>query len=195
MSSSLRSKLILKAVVFGFVILLIALFLFFHKNRESFVVSLPNQTSELVVEFAGRYYMGDGLGMNCSFAIEPDLSFHISWSNDTGHKVNYNGSISFANGQFILTPIAEVASPAFCYNRTFIPINWGERKYLLPNDGDEVSNYITSTFCKRVKNGDEPRVNIYGFSYLRTTDITSRVTGFPRRPDGRLQCPVFAGAQ
>jgi hypothetical protein len=194
MSSRLRSKLILKAVVFVFVIFLITLFLFFHKDTQSFVASLPNQTSDLVVEFAGKYYMGDGLGMNCTFVIEPDLSFHISWSNDTGHKVNYNGSISFADGQFVLTPTAEVALPAFCYNRTFVPINWGERKYLLPNDDDEVSKYITSTFCKRVKNGDEPRDDMYGFSYLRTADITSKVTGFPRRPDGRLQCPLFAGA-
>jgi hypothetical protein len=181
--------------VFGFVILSIALFLFFYKNRGAVVASLPNRTSDLVVEFAGKYYMGDGLGMNCRFEIEPDLSFHISWSNDTGHNANYNGSISFADGQFILTPTAEVASPAFCFHRTFIPIDWGDRKYLLPNDDDKVSKYITSTFCKSVKNGDEPRANIYGFSYLRTTGITIKATGFPRRPDGRLQCPVFAYIQ
>jgi len=133
--------------------------------------------------------MGDGLGLNCLFDLKPDKTFKIRWTTDAGGKRDYEGSITVKDTLFVLEPNAEVQTPEPCFHRTFTPVNWGERKYLLPNDDDEPSEYINSVFCRDVKSSAEPRNEIHGFSYLRTTDVTIQVTGYPVKQDGQLQCP------
>ncbi len=173
------------------VLLLILAGLFFiHKNKILLSTPpLPKSSSDLIQEFSGSYYMGDGLGLNCYFELSPDETFTIHWATDTGAEADYQGSISVKNLRLVLEPSVKMETPAMCFHRTFIPVNWGERKYLLPDDNDELSEIINSFFCDRVKSGDEPRSDVYGLSYLRITDITIRAGGYPIRQDGQLQCP------
>ena len=153
-------------------------------NSHSFISS-----SDLIQEFSGSYYRGDGLGVNCSFEIMSDGTFKIKWVADGGGRADYSGKISVQNMKFVLEPIQNVRTPDICFNKTYIPIYWDDRKYLLPNDGDDMSKLIISYFCKSVKNGWEPRKDIHGSAYLRRTDVTINVTGYPTQFNGRLVCP------
>lgn len=182
-----RSKFLFLIIVLSWI--LTGMFLVLKSRFLFFEPRSPVSSSDLFQDFSGRYYMGDGLGLNCLFDLNPDKTFKIHWTTDAGGKGDYEGSITVKDTLFVLEPNAEVQMPEPCFHRTFTPVNWGARKYLLPNEDDELSEYINSVFCRDVKSSDEPRNDIHGFSYLRTTDVTNQVTGYPVKQDGQLQCP------
>jgi type II secretory pathway pseudopilin PulG len=57
----------------------------------------------------------------------------------------------------------------------FIPVHWGDRWYLVPNEAGEA-------FCDDVKRGREPRKNVHGHFYLREGDFKKKVSGLPTVP-------------
>jgi hypothetical protein len=163
--------------------ILAVLSLIFYNRILIFMSLSPKANSNLITEFEGNYYMGDGLGLSCVFSINPDATFIIIWSTDTGHTEEYQGSISVENMQFLLTPNKKMEKFPPCFYRTMIPLNWGDRRYLLPDD--EFSKH----FCEYIKSGEEPRNQWFGYPYLYTPDITILVPGYPTKPNGQLQCP------
>ncbi len=171
-------------------LLVLAGLFFVLSNRNSFFKSKSfMSSSDLLQEFSGNYYRGDGLGVSCNFEIMSDGTFKIKWVADGGGRADYSGKISVQNMKFVLEPIQNVRTPDICFNKTYIPIYWGDRKYLLPNDDDKMSEIIISYFCESVKKGWEPRKEIHGGAYLRKTDITINVTGYPTQFNGHLACP------
>ena len=185
-----RSKLLLFAILLLSV--LASMFFLFKGRFFSFRLQSPVSSVKLIQEFSGSYYMGDKLGLSCRFDLNPDKTFRIRWSTDSSDPTYYEGLISVQEAQFVLDASAKIKTPAICFHRTFIPVYWGKRRYLLPNDNDDISRYIVSTFCESVKSGREPRNDEKGVVYLRTTDIRVKVIGFPFRQDGQSQCPIFA---
>ena len=182
-----QSWFLITVVVF---LLILAGLFFVFKSKISFFNSQSTMSSsDLIQEFSGSYYRGDGLGVNCNLEFMPDSTFTIRWVADGGGRADYSGTISVQNMKFVLEPDQNVSMPDICLNKTYIPIFWGDRKYLLPNDDDGMTNIIVSYFCKSVKEGWEPRTNIHGGAYLRKTDIDIHVTGSPTQFNGQLACP------
>ena len=182
-----KTVLKLKFLLPVILLLLVIVSLFFvFKGRIPFFESISS--SDLIQEFSGRYYMGDGL-LNCNFEIMPDSTFKIQVTTDMSYETDFSGTVSVQDKKIVLEPVQTVAARVICFHRTFIPVRWGDRKYLLPDDNDGISNYIVSAFCERVENGSEPRNDRFGFSYLRIADITIQVEGNPVGLDRRLLCP------
>ena len=179
----LKLKFLLPVIL---LLLVMASLFFVFRGRIPFFESVSS--SDLIQEFSGSYYMGDGF-LNCSFEIMPDSTFKIQWTSDMGYEVDFSGKVSVQDKKIVLEPAQTLAERVLCFHRTFIPVRWGDRKYLLPDDNDDISNYIVSVFCERVEDGREPRDDKFGFSYLRIADITIQVEGNPVRLDGRLLCP------
>lgn len=186
-SSALQPKFLVLAV--ALLSILVMLSVIYYNRSLIFASWVPKSGSDLIKEFEGNYYMGDGLGLSCVFRINADATFTLVSATDSGYREDYEGSISVENMRFVLTPNKKVAELELCFHPTVIPINWGERKYLLPDDDDEFSKFIASNFCEEIKSGDEPRDSYLGSSYLRSSDIHSSVRGLPTKPNGQLQCP------
>ena len=127
-------------------------------------------------EWAGEYFAGDGLGVNPSIVIAPKAGFVFEWHGCMGLYDRNYGSVTWTNNCIRL-------NFTFANNRKgfqgtaqeFIPVRWGKRRYLIPND-DIIG------FCNNVNEGQEPRESIRGFYLLRRGDEQIDVAGFPEVP-------------
>lgn len=162
------------------------------KKAEETAKSLRMQIQEEIKslgthEWAGEYYYGDGMGVNVSLILAPKSGYVFEWHGCLGlYNRNYgtvtenNGrlhlSFTFANKQEGFQGIAE----------EFIPIAWGDRKYLIPSD-DVIG------FCNEVNDGSEPRKSFYGMYLLRNGDEKREVTGSPQVPEEFKSC-LLAGS-
>lgn len=137
--------------------------------------------------WAGEYYHGDGMGVNVTLVLAPKSGYVFEWHGCLGlYDRNYgtvtenNGrlhlSFTFANEQEGFQGIAE----------EFIPIAWGDRKYLIPSD-DVIG------FCNDVNDGTEPRKSVHGMYLLRDGDEKREVTGSPEVPEKFKSC-LLAGS-
>lgn len=135
-------------------------------------------------EFAGNYYRGTGfwvyyLIVNC------DGTFHKVTYTDTGGQFITQGSLEVQNGEFVFQSLSDNKIHTFVY----IPVRWGQRKYLLEEDYDDIE-----TFCKAIATEDdyyqEPRneESFIALVYLRIGDEKIEVTGLPVLPNGEEIC-------
>lgn len=136
--------------------------------------------TKLFREFAGKYYLGDGLGMNCHVVVEHAGRFRFYWYTDSGVYQEHQGDIAIHDSVFILTLDFGSGNPPFCFSERLVPVSWGERKYLI---------HPVSSFCEQVINALEPRDMPFGTTYLRITDVDMEILGDPMRADGQPQCP------
>ena len=135
-----------------------------------------DRPKEALAAVAGRYYLGDGLGVNCSLVIEPEGRFSFTWRGCLGLYDENKGAAKLINGKLILKPEQPNVREGFFGTATdFIPVRWGKRLYLVSRDDKK-------SFCEEVNQGREPRDNIHGSFYLRRGDEKIEVTGAPSVP-------------
>ncbi len=127
--------------------------------------------------WAGKYYYGDGTGINVSLRIAPEAGYLIEWHGCQGlYDRNYgdvrvqNGklklSLTFSNNQKGFEEIAEELHL----------VAWGGRTYLIP-EKDMLK------FCDSIDAKQEPRRDIHGFHLLKCGDEKKKVTGLPTIPE------------
>jgi hypothetical protein len=127
---------------------------------------------------AGRYFYGDGLGVNCSLKLSSSGSFDFKWRGCLGlYDSNYGGYV-IQDGLVILKPKRLNIGKGFRGTPTkFLPVVWGERHYLVPVDK-------ALDFVNEINQGSEPRKNRLagGMFYLRLGDEERAVQGIPGLP-------------
>jgi hypothetical protein len=125
-------------------------------------------------EFTGEYIRrGDWV---FKINLRANQTFHMEIFSDFGDPIPYEdeGSFTIRDGKIILA-----GSPENSYANKFgfIPIKWGERKYLF-------EDALIFSFCDPI----ELRINSSG-TYIHQDDWKLPAEGEPRFMDGRKACP------
>jgi hypothetical protein len=127
-------------------------------------------------EWAGKYYEGDGLGVNVSLILAPKSGFLFEWHGCLGLYDRNYGAVSLNKDKVHLAFTLPNKRQGFQgIAQKLTPIAWGERTYLIPSD-DIVG------FCNEVNEGSEPRKGMHGSCLLREGDEKKEVKGFPTIP-------------
>jgi hypothetical protein len=126
--------------------------------------------------WAGRYYYGDGLGVNVKLSLAPKSGFAFTWNGCLGlYDQNY-GDVVEVDGRIKLIFKYPNERKGFeGIAPELIPIVWGERHYLIP--ADEVVK-----FANAINAGFEPRKGAGGRFLLRDGDELKAVEGQPSLP-------------
>lgn len=141
--------------------------------------------------WAGKYFYGDGLGVNVTLHLAPASGFVFEWHGCLGlYDRNYGPArtdqgVVKLDGQFPNNPGAGFQGIA----TDLVPIPWGPRRYLVPLDA-------VADFCNSVNAGYEPRTGGWGRHLLRVGDETKPVKGPPEVPEAYrswlLTAPIAA---
>jgi len=126
--------------------------------------------------WAGRYYYGDGLGVNVNLSLAPKSGFAFTWNGCLGlYDLNY-GDVVEADGRIRLIFKHPNDRKGFQgISPELIPIVWGERHYLVSSD--EVVN-----FANAINAGFEPSKTVSKRFLLREGDELKAVHGQPDLP-------------
>lgn len=125
---------------------------------------------------AGTYYLGDGLGINCSLTIRPEGRFSFGWRGCLGVYDQNAGGARVVAGHLILSPERPNGrGGVFGTPTDFQIVTWGNRRYLVPESEKR-------SFCDHVNQGFEPRNSAHGLHYLRADDWQKQVVGPPDVP-------------
>ncbi len=126
--------------------------------------------------WAGRYYYGDGLGVNVALSLAPESGFAFTWNGCLGlYDLNY-GDVVEVDGKIRL--IFKYPNDRRGFQGIapeLIPIVWGERHYLISTD--EVLR-----FANAINAGFEPSETIGGSFLLKEGDQLKAVKGQPTLP-------------
>jgi hypothetical protein len=136
-------------------------------------------------EWAGTYYMGDGLGVNVSLNLAPTNGFTFVWTGCLGiYDYNYGPVEEREDGLLVLRPQLENDRRGFRGTATeFYPVRWGARRYLLPKDE-------LIEFANAVNSGEAASPDYHGrFLVGVTRDANADgglppVVGLPTGPEG-----------
>lgn len=95
-------------------------------------------------EWAGKYHMGDGLGVNVSLSLSPEAGFTFEWHGCMGLYDRNYGNVTSSEGVIRLHPIFENEQQGLRGIATeFTPVRWGDRRYLVPpNEMIEFCNKV-----------------------------------------------------
>lgn len=129
----------------------------------------------------GEYYWGDGLGANLSLHLSPTAGFAYEWHGCLGLYDYNHGSLKETREGLRLQADLEEWEAYLDLGRTFVPIRWGDRHYLIPQDR-------LVAFCNAVNSKSEPRENRHGWFFLRVGDENIEVTGLPDMPARYRSC-------
>jgi hypothetical protein len=140
--------------------------------------------------WAGKYYYGDGLGVNVDLSLAPNSGFVFTWNGCLGlYDLNY-GDVVEADGKIRLVlkfPNDRQGFQGIAAELT--PVVWGERHYLIP--ADEIVN-----FANAINAGFEPSKGRSWRFLLRAGDERRVVRGQPNIPaqysDYLLKNPIRA---
>lgn len=132
--------------------------------------------------FIGRYYFGDGLGVNCTLEVTKEQTFSFRWTGCLGEYDRNKGSWSFQDGLLTLHP--EEPNPRDGFRGTatrLIPVKYGQRHYL-------IEERAMIAFCRATK-GQFSDIEFgrggRSFShYLLVGDQDKPVEGEPAVPEG-----------
>jgi hypothetical protein len=145
-------------------------------NRKS--QKIENEIAQLKDHlWAGRYYHGDGLGVNVSLILAPENGFTVTWHGCLGLYDQNHGTVDW-DGKRIKLSFAYDLQEGYIghYASEYKPIRWGERVYLIPTDE-------MIEFCNAVNDGREPRNGSWGWFFLRENDTDKEATGKPMLPE------------
>jgi hypothetical protein len=127
--------------------------------------------------WAGEYYRGDGLGENTTLMLAPASGCLFEWRGCVGLYDRNYGAVTCSDGRLRLSLKLPNDQDGFVgIEEEFLPVVWGERKYLVPSD-DIVG------FCNAVNEGAEPRKAAQGFFLLRRGDEQIEAEGLPAVPN------------
>jgi hypothetical protein len=140
-----------------------------HDYAHRFPPPPPN-AGDGFADVAGEYRQG-ALGRFWTLKILPDGGYSFLWSGCQGVYHRESGAASRAGEDLVLSPLKPIGPPM---ERTFLPIRWGRRSYLIPTG--EIQK-----FCDAIVRGDEPRFEIRGRFYLLGDEAP--VSGVPELPE------------
>lgn len=127
--------------------------------------------------WAGDYYQGDGLGVNVQLLIAPQCGYLFEWHGCLGLYDRNYGCVKQEDGIICLSFTYPNDQEGFQgIADKFIPVVWGQRKYLIPSDK-------MIDFCNSVNSKSEPRQEIHGRHLLRAGDELKPVKGDPDIPE------------
>ena len=121
----------------------------------------------------GKYYFGDGLGVNCSLELSKTGRFKYEWTGCLGTYDKEEGTFEIQEKTVSLAPNSPVESMCRINEKVFHIIRWDKLVYLVP-EADMLE------FCNDVNQGMEPE---YGASfYLKEKPKTKNPKGLPDLP-------------
>lgn len=145
-------------------------------SQPSATTQLEQATSFSVTDLAGKYYFGDGLGVNCSLELKGDGKFSFTWRGCLGVYDQNNGPWVLEKGIILLKPTRPNSRDGFRGTATqFFPVRWGEQLYLVADD--EIIDFCGALNENWVFNSDRN-----AFFYLREGDEKKPRTGMPDVP-------------
>ncbi len=126
--------------------------------------------------WAGRYFYGDGLGVNVALNLAPKSGFAFTWNGCMGlYELNY-GDVVEVDGEIRLVFKYPNDRNGFQgIAPELIPIVWGERHYLIPADK-------VVKFANAINAGFEPSESRSRRFLLREGDELKAVLGQPNLP-------------
>lgn len=105
-------------------------------------------------EWAGNYYVGDGLGMNVSFSIAPDAGVAFTWNGCTGLYAFNHGDIVevFDDGLRVRWAVPPSNDFMDWSDERLYFVHWGKRRYLIPEKliNEVVKDYNNGGFDRRM---------------------------------------------
>lgn len=122
--------------------------------------------------WAGRYYAGDGLGMNDAIELAPESGYTATSHGDVGDMTKERGSVVEHDGRLVFS---NGWSEYKWVPRELVIVRWSARTYLIPPDR-------MLSFANAVNSGMEPRFEDHGMFLLRETDVDKGATGKPSIP-------------
>ncbi|MCB9916471.1 MAG: hypothetical protein H6828_15190 [Planctomycetes bacterium] len=126
--------------------------------------------------WAGRYYYGDGTGVNVSLALAPRAGFSFRWNGCTGLYDRNYGPLRDEAGVLHLAPTFPNDRKGFRGTATELrPVRWGARRYL-------VEESRLGEFVNEVNGGQEPRKGAWGSTLLGHDDWKLAAEGAPELP-------------
>jgi hypothetical protein len=160
-----------------------------EKRAESINTELARVDSDHA--WAGKYYCGDGLGVNIELLLAPQSGFVFEWQGCLGLYDRNYGTVT--------TRTEHVHLNCELPNDTdkglegtyidFTPVRWGDRHYLIPNEK-------LISFCNAVNSREEPRKQSFGSFLLRQGDEKKLAPGAPQLPSAYrqflLEHPILA---
>jgi hypothetical protein len=113
-------------------------------------------------ELYGRYYFGDGLGVNCSLVLETDHRFTFKWRGCLGEYDRNSGTWRLEGDILALRPEKPNKREGFQgTNLRFIPVKWGARYFLV--DENEMPGFCAATSQDNMRRFDR----IHGHDYVK----------------------------
>lgn len=125
--------------------------------------------------WAGRYYRGDGTGVNVSLCLAPAAGFHYEWRGCAGVIDRNCGAVQLADGRLQLAASFPNPESGIRLPGEVVPVAWGERRYLLAEE--QLGGFVNA-----VNSGGEPRDSMHGSFLLRNGDDARPVAGQPELP-------------
>jgi hypothetical protein len=126
--------------------------------------------------WAGRYYRGDGLGMNVTVELAPKAGFVFTWTGCMGLYDRNDGAVAEKDGRLDLAFTFPNVQQGFRgLAPALVPVKWGERRYLIASDQ-------LRGFANDVNGGSEPRPAAHGQWLLRNGDEARPAPGKPELP-------------
>lgn len=137
-------------------------------------------TAERTHPWAGRYYLGDGVGANVKLTLSPDGAYLIKSYGCTGHQTSEFGTVAPVANEVRLQPHRSHRDEVWGLETLYV-LTWGERRYLVPDAQ-------WGSFCSAVHDGSEPRRDIHGTTFLREDDWRRETSGPPPLPARVASC-------
>src|SRR5437867_3612562 len=101
-------------------------------------------------ELPGRYYFGDGLGVNCTLELDPGGRFSFSWHGCEGEYDRNEGTWSRDGDLLELHPERPYRQQGFRgMDVRFVPVKWGPRILL-------VDEHCMPGFCAAAARAEPP---------------------------------------
>lgn len=121
-------------------------------------------------ELPGRYYLGDGLGVNCTLTLQANGRFEFKWTGCLGEYDQNAGKWTLDGDVMVLTPERPNKRNGFRgMGVRFVPVRWGGRTYL-------VDEHEMPGFCAAASGETLPRADdLHGLDYLKLVGSGSSV--------------------
>ncbi len=138
----------------------------------------PARASADITTLAGEYSYGNGFNINCTLEISTDGRFLYKRCDCEDVVDQSTGRIKLDDqGNVVLEPVQPRASWPRGTAPVLIPVSWGQRLYLVPQDD-------VLGFVNQVNRGQEPvSRGSMGSYYLREGDWDRPTTGLPTLPE------------
>lgn len=122
-------------------------------------------------DVAGEYHQGASRGRNWRLSLLQDGRYSFVWSGCLGVYHRESGFLRRVGDDVVLSPIKPIEPEMV---RTFRPLKWGRRTYLLPPEQIE-------EFCDAIIRGAEPRNEVAGRFYLHGHQVKAAgITELPK---------------